>query len=87
VVAGGQRALTPALQYAQAQIKKNFFQLTHSGHMAKLSSLHSPTLSKGHPMIWKLLGLEKILDGLFDEGWCKLGLPESSAAGDALFAE
>jgi hypothetical protein len=38
-------------------------------------------------MIWKLLGLQKMLDGLFDESWCKLGLPEGSAVGDALFAE
>ena len=25
-------------------------------------------------MFWKLLGLQKLLDGLFDEGWCSLGL-------------
>ena len=29
-------------------------------------------------MLWKYLGLQKMLDGLFDEGWCCLGLPEAS---------
>jgi hypothetical protein len=32
-------------------------------------------------MIWKLLGLQKKLDALFDDGWVSLGLPtERSAA-------
>lgn len=26
-------------------------------------------------MIWKLLGLQKKLDALFDDGWICLGLP------------
>ncbi len=26
-------------------------------------------------MIWKLLGLQKKLDALFDDGWVRLGLP------------
>ena len=26
-------------------------------------------------MIWKLLGLQKKLDALFDNGWFSLGLP------------
>ena len=26
-------------------------------------------------MIWKLLGLQKKLDALFDDGWVNLGLP------------
>lgn len=26
-------------------------------------------------MIWKLLGLQKKLDALFDDGWVSLGLP------------
>lgn len=26
-------------------------------------------------MIWKLLGLQKKLDTLFDDGWVSLGLP------------
>lgn len=26
-------------------------------------------------MIWKLLGLQKKLDALFDDGWVCLGLP------------
>lgn len=30
-------------------------------------------------MFWKFLGLQKMLDGLFDEGWCCLGVPEASA--------
>ncbi len=30
-------------------------------------------------MLWKYLGLQKMLDGLFDEGWCCLGLPEASS--------
>lgn len=28
-------------------------------------------------MLWNYLGLQKMLDGLFDEGWCCLGLPEA----------
>ena len=34
-------------------------------------------------MIWKLLGLQKKLDNLFDDGWISLGLPteRSSARG------
>jgi hypothetical protein len=31
-------------------------------------------------MLWKFLGLQKMLDGLFDEGWCGLGLPEAAGA-------
>jgi hypothetical protein len=38
-------------------------------------------------MIWKFLGLQKMLDGLFSEGWCHLGLPEASEMGDALLTE
>ena len=26
-------------------------------------------------MLWKLFGLQKIIDALFDEGWICLGLP------------
>ncbi len=26
-------------------------------------------------MIWKLLGLQRKLDALFDDGWVRLGLP------------
>ncbi len=29
-------------------------------------------------MIWKLLGLQKKLDALFDDGWVCLGLPTQS---------
>jgi hypothetical protein len=28
-------------------------------------------------MIWKLLGLQKKLDALFDDGWVCLGLPSA----------
>jgi hypothetical protein len=27
-------------------------------------------------MFWKLLTLQKILDALFDDSWCSLGLPD-----------
>jgi hypothetical protein len=27
-------------------------------------------------MFWKLLTLQKLLDALFDDGWCSLGLPK-----------
>ena len=33
-------------------------------------------------MLWKLLGLQKKLDALFDDGWVTLGL--SSGRGNAL---
>ena len=38
-------------------------------------------------MIWKILGLQKMLDGLFDESWCTLGLPEGAAEGEALLVD
>ena len=28
-------------------------------------------------MLWKILKLQTLLDALFDEGWCGLGLPEA----------
>ena len=28
-------------------------------------------------MLWKILKLQTMLDALFDEGWCGLGLPEA----------
>ena len=31
-------------------------------------------------MLWKFLKLQTLLDTLFDEGWCGLGLPESVGA-------
>jgi hypothetical protein len=36
-------------------------------------------------MCWKLFSVKKILDALFDDGWCSLCLPESQSggAGDA----
>ena len=30
-------------------------------------------------MLWKLLGLQKILDSLFEDGWICLGLPEETS--------
>jgi hypothetical protein len=33
-------------------------------------------------MFWNLLGFQKILDTLFDDGWCSLGLPEGHGCGD-----
>ncbi|MEY4345985.1 MAG: hypothetical protein RL032_1817 [Pseudomonadota bacterium] len=38
-------------------------------------------------MIWKFLGLQKMLDSLFNEGWCHLGLPECTDMGDALLTD
>lgn len=29
-------------------------------------------------MLWKYLGLQKLIDALFDDGWGSLGLPEGS---------
>lgn len=31
-------------------------------------------------MLWKFLKLQTMLDALFDEGWCGLGLPEAAGA-------
>lgn len=28
-------------------------------------------------MLWKFLKLQTLLDTLFDDGWCGLGLPEA----------
>ncbi|MFM2051852.1 MAG: hypothetical protein RL682_2343 [Pseudomonadota bacterium] len=38
-------------------------------------------------MIWKFLGLQKMLDGLFNDGWCNLGLPESVEINEALLSD
>ncbi len=38
-------------------------------------------------MLWNLLGLQKMIDSLFDDGWCCLGLPEASDSEAALLAE
>lgn len=27
-------------------------------------------------MFWKIFSLQRMLDSLFDEAWCQLGLPE-----------
>jgi hypothetical protein len=32
-------------------------------------------------MLWNILGFQKLLDTLFDAGWCTLGLPEGDACG------
>lgn len=34
-------------------------------------------------MIWKLLGLQKKLDALFDDGWVSLGLPTERSGSSA----
>ncbi len=31
-------------------------------------------------MLWKFLKLQAMLDALFDEGWCGLGLPEAAGS-------
>lgn len=31
-------------------------------------------------MLWKYLGLQKMIDALFDDGWGSLGLPEAGYA-------
>lgn len=31
-------------------------------------------------MLWKLLGMQKKLDALFDNGWINLGLPTERSA-------
>lgn len=38
-------------------------------------------------MLWKYLGLQKMLDSLFDDGWCCLGLPEASYSVELLATE
>jgi hypothetical protein len=32
---------------------------------------------QGAFMFWKFLNPQRLLDSLFDEGWCSLGLPEA----------
>jgi hypothetical protein len=36
----------------------------------------SEPLHKVTTMLWKFLTLQKILDALFDDSWCSLGLPD-----------
>ena len=38
-------------------------------------------------MLWKLLGLQRMLDNLFDNGWIHLGLPEESTYDEKLTHE
>ena len=38
-------------------------------------------------MFWKFLSVKKILDTLFDDGWCSLGVPEGDDGYDLRFAE
>jgi hypothetical protein len=38
-------------------------------------------------MLWNIFGIQKLLDTLFDAGWCSLGLPEGDACGDLLLVE
>jgi hypothetical protein len=38
-------------------------------------------------MLLNILGFQKLLDSLFDAGWCTLGLPEGNACGDMQPAE
>jgi hypothetical protein len=33
-------------------------------------------------MLWNFLGLQTLLDTLFDAGWCSLGLPEGHGCSD-----
>jgi hypothetical protein len=37
-------------------------------------------------MFWKFFSISKILDALFDDGWCDLGLPEADDGLDATLA-
>jgi hypothetical protein len=37
-------------------------------------------LPQGVAMLWKFLKLQAMLDALFDEGWCGLGLPEAAGS-------
>ncbi len=34
-------------------------------------------------MLWKFLNLGRVLDELFDDGWCLLGVPVSCETPDA----
>jgi hypothetical protein len=38
-------------------------------------------------MLWKLITLQKLLDSIFDDGWCSLGLPESTAHAEIAIAD
>jgi hypothetical protein len=37
-------------------------------------------------MFWKFFSVKNILDALFDDGWCSLGLPEADDDCDAVLA-
>jgi hypothetical protein len=47
----------------------------------------SEALHKVSTMFWKFLSLQKILDALFDDSWCSLGLPEAFEGMEAAVAE
>jgi hypothetical protein len=43
--------------------------------------------SKVMPMFFQFFSVKKILDALFDDSWCTLGLPEGEEALDLLLIE
>jgi hypothetical protein len=47
----------------------------------------SSTHKQVNTMLLNILGFQKLLDALFDTGWCTLGLPEGDACGDMQPAE
>lgn len=54
--------------------------LSHNGDSLGAGSTTQQTTQKEPIMIWKLLGLQKKLDALFDDGWVNLGLPTAREA-------
>jgi hypothetical protein len=38
-------------------------------------------------MGWKFFSVKRILDALFDEGWCSLCLPEADEGSELLLAD
>ena len=38
-------------------------------------------------MFWKIFSLQRMLDSLFDEAWCQLGLPDAQEFMDGLGEE
>lgn len=38
-------------------------------------------------MLFRFFSVKKILDALFDDSWCSLGLPDGEEAGDLQLAD
>ena len=61
-------------------LAQGYARLTQNRHIPSLALGPSTTTLKECAMLWKLLGLQRILDTLFDDAWAGLGFAPSNGA-------